>query len=143
MSERLGSVPPPLDDTSLSPSKSAAEKVSVPGIFLLLAGIVGAVGAALCVFEALLEMAGVRPGPVDRSSIPVGLAFFVVATAANVFIAVGATKMRRLSSFPIAMGAAIAAMVPGFGPCLCIVGLPVGLWCLIVLLKPDVRAAFH
>jgi hypothetical protein len=35
----------------------------------------------------------------------------------------------------------IVAMVPCLGPC-CIVGIPIGIWALVVLMKPEVKAAF-
>jgi hypothetical protein len=33
-------------------------------------------------------------------------------------------------------------MIPCTGPC-CIVSLPLGIWALVVLMSPDVKAAFH
>lgn len=38
--------------------------------------------------------------------------------------------------------AAILAMIPCVSPC-CLLGLPLGIWALIVLLKPEVKAAFQ
>ena len=38
--------------------------------------------------------------------------------------------------------ATIIAMVPCISPC-CLVGLPIGIWALVVLMKPEVKAAFR
>jgi hypothetical protein len=32
-------------------------------------------------------------------------------------------------------------MIPCISPC-CLLGLPIGIWALVVLLKPEVKAAF-
>ena len=61
-----------------------------------------------------------------------------VAVAAVIMLA--AQKMRRLESYSLAVTACILAMLPchpGF-----LVGLPIGLWTLLVLLRPEVKEAF-
>jgi hypothetical protein len=35
----------------------------------------------------------------------------------------------------------VVAMVPCLSPC-CILGLPLGIWALIVLMKPEVKSSF-
>jgi hypothetical protein len=60
---------------------------------------------------------------------------------AIVLLLLGARKMARLELRGLAIAAAVVAMLPchpGF-----IVGLPVGLWALLVLLRPEVAAAFR
>ena len=55
---------------------------------------------------------------------------------------VGALRMKDLKSYPFAMTSAILAMLPcSFYMC-CILGLPFGIWALIVLMKPEVKAEF-
>jgi hypothetical protein len=65
----------------------------------------------------------------------------------SLFIVVGARKMRRLESYGFAVTGAILAMLPILGPSLSlaphlIVGLPTGIWALIVLNRAQVKAAF-
>ena len=53
---------------------------------------------------------------------------------------IGAARMSDLQSYPIAVLAAIAAILPcapGF-----LISLPFGIWALIVLSRRDVRTAF-
>jgi hypothetical protein len=56
------------------------------------------------------------------------------------FIILGAVQMLRLRSHGLATTAAVLALLP-CGPAW-LVGLPVGLWALLVLSTPEVKAAF-
>ena len=58
------------------------------------------------------------------------------------FILFGALKMKKLESYGLAMAASIIAMIPCFSPC-CLLGLPIGIWAVVVLSKPEVKSAFH
>ena len=60
----------------------------------------------------------------------------------NGFILLGAIKMRKLENYGLVMAATIVAMIPCNWPC-CILGLPIGIWALVVLSKPEVKSAFH
>jgi len=59
----------------------------------------------------------------------------------SVFLFVGAKKLRRAESYGLAMVTAILVMVPPLSPC-CMLGLPFGIWALIVLLRPEVKRSF-
>ncbi len=64
----------------------------------------------------------------------------LVIAALNGFVLFGAIKMLRLRAHGLAMAACIVAMLPC--QCCCILGLPFGIWGLVVLSKPDVKKAF-
>jgi len=49
--------------------------------------------------------------------------------------------MKELRNWTLAMVASILAMVPCIGAC-CLIGIPIGIWSLVVLMKPEVKAAF-
>jgi len=53
----------------------------------------------------------------------------------------GASKMQSLTSYQFAFTAAILAMVPCLSPC-CLLGLPFGIWALVVLNKPEIKSQF-
>lgn len=53
-------------------------------------------------------------------------------------VAIGAVKMLQQRSWTLSMAAAILMTVPCLGPC-CPFGIPIGVWALVVLLKPEVR----
>lgn len=52
----------------------------------------------------------------------------------------GGLQMRQMKNHGVAMAAAIAACIPCFS-CCCL-PLPVGIWALVVLTKPEVKQAF-
>jgi hypothetical protein len=56
----------------------------------------------------------------------------------------GGLKMKDLRAYPLALTAAIVALVPCLGAnvCCCI-GMPVGAWALYVLTRPEVKGAFR
>jgi len=66
----------------------------------------------------------------------------VIGLLMSVLVLIGALKMKRLENYGLAMAASIVAMLPCISPC-CIIGLPIGIWALVVLSKPEVKSAFH
>jgi hypothetical protein len=54
----------------------------------------------------------------------------------------GGLKMKSLESYSLVMTVSVIAMIPCFSPC-CLIGLPIGIWALVVLSKPEVKSAFH
>ena len=71
-----------------------------------------------------------------------GVVFGIIGLLVSGFIFYGALKMKKLESHGLAMAASIVAMIPCFSPC-CLVGLPIGIWAVVVLSKPEVKDAFH
>ncbi len=71
-----------------------------------------------------------------------GVVFSIIGIAVGAVILVGALKMKKLESYGFAMAASVIAMVPCISPC-CLVGLPVGIWALVVLNDAQVKAAFR
>src|SRR5262249_3342773 len=68
------------------------------------------------------------------------LATIPLATAA-IYLFIGALQMLRMRSYPFALAAAILAVIP-WSPGW-ILGLPFGIWSLVVLSRKDVRAVFR
>ena len=66
----------------------------------------------------------------------------LIAVLAGVFILYGGLQMKKMQNYSLAMGASIVAMIPCISPC-CLVGLPIGIWALVVLNKPEVKSAFQ
>jgi hypothetical protein len=138
--------PAPPPPTPVNPQ----EAVSLPGIFLLITGIIGVLnglasfagggmGRSLARFakdERMAEMLAKSGGGLS------GIISGVIVLAASGLVIFGAIKMRQLQSWGLAMAASIVALLPCLGPCCC-VGLPVGIWCLVILNKPEVKSAFQ
>jgi len=127
----------------------ASRQVSGPATGLLVTGIVGIFFAALALIGSIL---GMGLAPFIRDEIPeryaefwegsVGAASAVVGLAVAAFIIFAALKMRELKQWELSLAASIVAMIPCVSPC-CILGLPIGIWALVVLMRPDVKEAFH
>lgn len=134
------------------PRPTAAEQVRLPAVFLLVTGILGAVGQAISLLFTILGTgldladAGGSLGPSEEAlaslmSGTMAVVFAILGLLAAAVIIYGALKMKDLQSHPLAVAAAVVAMVPCVSPC-CLLGLPVGIWALVVLLRPEVKAAF-
>jgi hypothetical protein len=72
---------------------------------------------------------------------PLGIINSLFALAMSILVLFGAAKMQSLRSFEFAFAAAILAMIPCLTPC-CVLGLPFGIWALVVLNKPEVKSQF-
>jgi hypothetical protein len=66
----------------------------------------------------------------------------VIGILVSGLILFGGLKMKKLESYGLAMAVSIIAMIPCFSPC-CVIGLPIGIWAVVVLSKPEVKSAFH
>jgi hypothetical protein len=142
-----GSVP-----LSPVPGPDAARLVSGPATAMMVVGILCAVAAVLSMLSNMLGMgAGARGGQnippqlqqwMEMSSGGVGIFLNLLGLAVSGFIIFASTKMRKLESYGLVMTATIISMVPCLSPCCC-VGLPIGIWVLVVLCKPEVKSSFH
>jgi hypothetical protein len=127
----------------------ASDQVSGPSVGLLITGILGAIlcfiGLIASVFETGIESIKVHRYIEEYSDLAegaAGVAFCFVGLLLAAFIIYASLKMKELTQWGLCVAASIIAMIPCVSPC-CIVGLPIGIWCLVVLTKPEVRAAFH
>lgn len=127
----------------------AARQVSGPSTGLLITAIVGAI-FSLGTFFTLIIGTGLSTFWWDKipdeyeeiweGAAGIGSSFVGILVA--IFIIYAAIKMKELNQWGMAMAASILAMIPCISPC-CILGLPIGIWCIVVLTKPEVKAAFH
>jgi hypothetical protein len=129
-----------------TPPGDPLAQVKGPATFLM---IVGGIGIVLQIIALLFNLlgAGLSAAGGGRGAMGgmmqggIGAVFNVIAMVVGVVIFLGASKMQKLQNYNFAMAAAIIAMIPCISPC-CLIGLPAGIWALVVLLKPEVKAAF-
>jgi hypothetical protein len=143
--------PGPVPVTMVAPvaATGAAAQVSGPAIGLI---VVAGLGALAQVVSMVWNLVGVpamahhqvpnQPAWVTMWSGTVGVVFNVIALLFSGLILMGALKMKKLESYGLAMAASIIAMIPCLSPC-CLLGLPLGIWAVVVLSKPEVKSAFH
>ena len=148
--ERTPSVPGAASDSDAAARTRAKELVSGPAIGLMVTGGLGIATNSLSIIIHLVRTASPPPPPgippelahfIQMMNGPVGTIACVFGLGMSVLVLFGALQMQRLASRGLALTTAIVAMVPCFSPC-CILGLPIGIWALVVLGKPEVQAQF-
>lgn len=149
--------PPPPPPRSYAPSSpydefgecrpstsSARDAVIAPAVALLVAGIIGLVSmgglTVLGTLGWLMEDAA-HANAEEVAEFITGVLMFTVAALANAAIIFCAIQMQRLKSYALALTGAILAVIPGISPC-CVLGIPFGIWALVVIHQPDVKNAF-
>ena len=150
-----GALPPPPSMPTMQPLGSfpvsaATDQVNGPAIGLI---VTGALNILLALARGAMTMLGLGMNTLQSSNNPeadkvlamfstFGLGFAIVGVLGGIFILFGGMKMRRLESYGLCMAASIIAMIPCLSSC-CLVGLPIGIWSLVMLSKPEVKSAFH
>jgi hypothetical protein len=80
--------------------------------------------------------------PDERKAIVTrGAVILTLLAVGDLLAIVGGIAMRRLSGYGMSMTAAIVSLVPIATGCVC-TGLPFGIWALVVLVRPEIKAAF-
>jgi uncharacterized membrane protein len=73
---------------------------------------------------------------------PMAILFSVFLLAMNAFVLVGALRMMKLQGHSLAIIACIIAMIPCTSGLCCVLGLPFGIWGIVMLNKPEVKSQF-
>jgi hypothetical protein len=150
-----GSIPPASarPDQFVGEREEALRQVKGPAIGLIITAIMGLLLVTLGFAINIAALAGIQLIPQHELPDPqlqklmnsiggsVGLVQDVIGAAIGVVVLMGARKMLKLEAYQFAMTAAIAAMVPCVSPC-CFLGLPFGIWALVVLNKPEIKRFF-
>ena len=127
---------------------AGAEQVNGPAMGLIVVAILGALAQAAGLIMHLAGAATRAPSQMPNAALvnmfsgTVGIISGVIGLLMSAVVLLGALKMKKLESYGFAMAASIIAMVPCVSPC-CLLGLPIGIWALVVLMKPEVKSAFH
>jgi hypothetical protein len=129
----------------------AMEMVSGPAIGLIVTAILGLSASVIGIVWVVFGMGfapplhGMTPEAARVFRLimgPVGIAARGIGIVVCLLILFGALRMQKLTNYGLALTAAIVAMVPCISPC-CLIGLPIGIWALVVLGKPEVKSQFH
>ena len=121
---------------------AAEGRVAGPAIALMITGLLAVVLTIGSLILNLAVIGNARVPAEERGPRMVGMVIgTLLGMAWGAFVATGAWKMKTLESRGLAMAAAIVAMIPCSGCCL--LGLPFGIWALVVLADPDVKNAFR
>ncbi len=71
-----------------------------------------------------------------------GIVGDIVGIVFGIIVLIGAIKMLQVRSFGLAMTAAVLSVIPLCSPCCCL-GIPFGIWALVVLNDESVKSAFQ
>ena len=127
----------------------ARERVAAPAIALITSAAVGIVVNLLIIPLTLLGVNTYRDleqhvpairgmsGTLDSLSIVSA----VVAILLGGFVIWASLKMKRLESYTMAVAAAMVSLLPCTSPC-CVLGLPFGVWAMVVLIDDRVKAGY-
>jgi hypothetical protein len=140
--------PVPVISMPFATQPAAADQVNGPATGLMVVAIVGALAQ---VASLIFNVAGTsfmassrmpKDAWANMFSGTLAVVSSIIGLLVSGLILFGAMKMKKLENYGLVMAATILAMIPCFSPC-CLLGLPLGIWALVVLLKPEVKSAFH
>lgn len=136
----------------MQPPNEALQKVRPPAIALIIVGAMNGGLGLMTLASGLLRLAGAidaGPAPMDEAQrvgylvgtfAGYGVGFMSLILAPVIIF--GAIKMMKGEKLGLARAAAVLAILP-LTSCCFLVGIPLGIWSLIVLSKPDVKALFR
>ncbi len=130
--------------------KDVIRRLRAPGIALIVLGTLNALTAVVLILGRLINVIKgtdrVITDEARRLGYETANVFFplvsLISLAAAPIIVFGGVQMLRGRRYPIALMAAILALIPLSSVC-CIAGIPLGLWALIVLRQPEVKSFFQ
>jgi GYF domain 2 len=151
--EFAAAAPPIAPITPIAPLQpallpAAAEQVNGPAIGLIVVALLGGFAQALNLVFRAVGFSFLASRQMPRQAWPamfagpIGIADNLICILMAAVVLFGAIKMKKLENYGLALAASILAMIPCVSPC-CLLGLPLGIWALVVLLKPEVKSAFH
>lgn len=130
----------------------ATARVSGPATWLIVLASFDIVMCVILIPVLLLGVLGTgaamgEAGPQDKfvelfMNLSFNLFSVVIGLVLGIIILLGAIRMVKLQSYGFAMTAAILSIIPCTSPC-CLIGMPIGIWALVVLNDPAVKAAFR
>ena len=142
--QRPGGPGPPQGDRF-----AAANKVKGPALGMLISTITGMlialIGLALNIL-GISFMAASGEGVTPDTAGIIGQGVFAIAQGliglvGGGVIIFGCIKMLKLQAYGFAFTTSILAMIPCISPC-CLLGIPFGIWGLVVLNDPQVKQFF-
>lgn len=131
-----------------APNMPNTGKIVAPGIALIVVGVLGLGFSLFNVVFALTANPQIDPNAPEfvremqaNSAGPVAAGIQSLFVLVNLLVIVGGVQIMRISTWPLGLAAAIAAII-NFGSCCCILGIPIGIWSIIILAQEDVRRLF-
>jgi len=127
---------------------AAEQRIKGPAVGIVFTAVVGGLfqlanlGTTLLGASLLPLLGGESDGVLALASLVFGVVGAVIGLGVAAFLVWGALRMMRLESWGVALATCIVALVPFVSPC-CLIGLPFGIWGLVVINDQAVKGAFR
>lgn len=114
-----------------------AEAVKIPALLMMIFGGVSTFSSCLVSAGSLLNFVSTEdPGQLFAA------VWAVLGIVFNALIIFAGFKMKSLQTYPLAIAGAAFCCLPFCSGFCCVVGLVPGIWAIVTLIKPEVKAAF-
>jgi uncharacterized membrane protein YphA (DoxX/SURF4 family) len=132
------------------PENPVVSKLKAPAIAVIVAGVINILFALLLLLGGVARLTGGESAQTfasnaERTGYYLGqtVTYFsaLLSLLASPGVIYGGFQMFGGKGYEVARAAAIIVMIP-FTSCCCLAGIPAGLWALITLNQPDVKAYF-
>lgn len=154
--------PRALDPRELAAARSAAQ---IPGVLLIVTGVLSLIGSVIGLIQlpqmpaqmdqAMAQIEADPNIPAEQKAAwkdaittmkqvaehPGAIAGYVLGIVASLVVVLGGIKLMNLSGSTLPMIGSVFAMIPCTVGCCCVLGVPAGIWALVVVNRSDVRAA--
>lgn len=143
----FSTTPTPLAPGGFSGRPDPLSQVNAPAVGLIVVAILNFLASAISLVMHLagasfMNAPGMEEAWARMFTGTIGLISNIINVGIGVLILIGGLKMKKLESFGLAVTACILAILPCTSPC-CLIGLPIGIWALVVLFRPEVKSAFR
>ncbi len=134
-----------------TPAVNVSEMVAGPATAL---AVLGALIMVANLFALVSHLLGLNTPMMDSTGDPqldrilkmmagtAGLISYLLGLGFGGLSVIAGLQMRKLKNHGFAMTMMILNMLPCCNSCCCLLGLPIGIWGLVVLMKPEVKSAF-
>jgi len=134
-----------------SPRPDLSGKVKPPAIALL---VVAPLGIVFALFDLVIRLINLssgnvpvifdQPGAQEGAMVGawIGAGGDVIAIICQIVVIIGALNMMKMQNYGLALTACVLSVIPCLSAC-CVLGMPFGIWGLIVLNDPNVKSAFR
>lgn len=147
--------PPPTGGTG---GGGAREAMNVPGILFIVFGSIGVLFALSSLVTGGGDMSQLNQALNDPNLPPEARDFLralakglsgpapkvlnLISAVMSAVMVFGGVQMRNLKNYGLAMATCIIGIIPMCGGCSCCVTLPLGIWVLTILMRPEIKASF-
>lgn len=125
-------------------------RTTLPAIFLY---VVCGLSIAYSILSIVVQLLGIEPpgggiaGPQDEMAEQVGKVFGMLILVGfmirDLFIVYAASRMQTRTSYGFALTGAIISVIPCLGSPCCVLGVPFGIWALVVLNDDAIKSDFR